>query len=95
MIQIFPAFISGQTTVKGRITDAGTFEPVIFANVIFKGTSIGVQTDFDGNFTLSGTTGSDSIIISFIGYETRTIGIKHGISQNLDVQLHPALYTTE
>jgi hypothetical protein len=93
MIQIFPAFVSGQTTVKGRVTDAGTFEPVIFANVIFKGTFIGVKTDFDGNFTLSGTTGSDSIIISFIGYETRAIGIKHGISQNLDVQLHPALYT--
>jgi hypothetical protein len=93
MIQILPAFVSGQTTVKGRITDAGTFEPVIFANVIFRGTTIGVKTDFDGYFTLSGTTGSDSIIISFIGYETRTIGIKQGIPQNIDVQLHPALYT--
>jgi hypothetical protein len=93
LTQLFAEFISAQTTVKGRITDASTFEPVIFANVIFKGTAIGVKTDFEGNYTLSATTSSDSIVISFIGYETRIAGIRKGISQNLDIQLHPALYT--
>ncbi len=93
LIQAFPAIISGQTTVTGRVTDAATFEPVIFANIIFKGTTIGAKSDFEGYFTLSGTTSSDSISISFIGYETSTLGIKKGISQNLDVKLHPALYT--
>jgi hypothetical protein len=93
IFQLFSVFIYGQTTVKGRVSDAGTFEPVVFANIVFKGTAIGVKTDFDGNFTLSATTTSDSITISFIGYETKAVGIKQGISQTLDIQLHPALYT--
>ncbi len=84
--------VYGQTMVRGKVTDAATFEPVIFANIIFKGTTIGVKTDFEGYFILAGTTVSDSIVISFIGYETSTIGIKQGISQNLDIKLHPALY---
>ena len=38
-------------TVKGVVNDA-TGEPVIGANIIIKGTSVGTITDFDGNFTL-------------------------------------------
>lgn len=95
LFQYFSASICGQTIVKGKVSDAATFEPVVFANVVFKGTAIGVKTDFDGNFTLAATTTSDSITISFIGYETRTVGIEHGISQVLDIQLHPALYTLD
>ncbi len=90
---MFPLLSLAQTTVKGKVTDAGTFEPVIFANVIFKGTAIGVKTDFEGNYNLTANTSSDSLVISFIGYETRTVGIQKGISQDLDIQLHPALYT--
>ena len=90
---VLPSTVSGQTIVKGRVTDVGTFEPVVFANVIFKGTVIGVKTDFDGNFYLEGLTESDSVVISFIGYDTRTTGIRPGILQTLDIQLHPALYS--
>jgi len=95
LAQIFPVFISGQTRVNGRVADAQTFEPVAFADIIFKGTIIGVKTDFDGSYSLSGNTNSDSIVISFIGYETRTIGIKHDIIQTIDIQLHPALYAIQ
>ncbi|MCX6335217.1 MAG: hypothetical protein NT092_13125 [Bacteroidia bacterium] len=49
MTQSFPSFIYGQTVVKGRVTDAETFEPVVFENIVFKGTLIGVKTDFDVN----------------------------------------------
>lgn len=92
-IQFSPSVTNGQTIVKGRVTDAETFEPVVFANVIFKGTVIGVKTDFDGNFLLSGSTESDSVVTSFIGYDTKTTGIKSGVIQTLDIQLHPALYS--
>ena len=95
LAQIFPVFISGQTRVNGRVADAQTFEPVAFADIIFKGTLIGVKTDFDGSYFLSGNTNSDSIVISFIGYETQTIGIKHDIIQTIDIQLHPALYAIQ
>lgn len=85
--------LNGQTIVNGRVTDAITFEPVVFANVIFRGTTIGVKTSFDGKFMLKGVTRSDSIVISFIGYETKTVFVIPGSSQNLEIVLHPATYS--
>ena len=92
LAQIFAVFISGQTRVIGKVADFQTFEPVAFANIIFKGTTIGVITNFDGSYSLSGNTNSDSIVISFIGYETLTIGIKHDTTQTIDIQFHPDLF---
>jgi hypothetical protein len=85
--------LTGQTIVTGRVTDALTFEPVVFANVIFKGTTIGVKTSFNGKFMLKGFTRSDSIVISFIGYYSKTIFITPGSSQDIDILLHPATYS--
>jgi hypothetical protein len=85
--------VDSQTVINGRVTDGTTFEPVVFANIIFKGTTIGVKTGFDGTFTFKGTIQSDSIVASFIGYETKTIPVIPGTSQNLDVILQPATYS--
>ena len=41
-------------TVKGMLTDGEVNnEPLPFANVFIKGTTIGGTSDFDGNYTLS------------------------------------------
>ena len=89
------AFVPAQTIVKGKVTDIQTFEPVVFANVVFQGSGIGSVTDFDGSYTLTGKTISDSIIIVIVGYETKTIGIRPDIFQLVNVQLHPSLYALE
>ena len=47
--------------------------PVIGASVVVKGTTNGVITDFDGNFSLSGVKKGDIIEISFVGYETQIV----------------------
>ncbi|MDR3119415.1 MAG: TonB-dependent receptor [Mediterranea sp.] len=57
-----------QITVKGHVKDS-TGEPVIGANVLLKGTSVGTITDFDGNFILNAHQNA-LIEISFIGYKT-------------------------
>ncbi len=93
ILQIPAVFTEGQTTVTGRVTDIQTFEPVVFANIVFKGTSVGTQTLFDGTYKLTGKTKSDSIVISFIGYETKTIAVVPDKDQIIDIQLQPALYT--
>lgn len=60
-----------QITVKGHVKDTAG-EPVIGANVLVKGTTQGVITDIDGNFTLSARTG-DVIVVSFVGYQTQEL----------------------
>ena len=53
---------------KGVVNDA--FGPVIGASVVVKGSTNGVITDIDGNFSLSGVKEGDIIQISFVGYKT-------------------------
>lgn len=60
--------------ITGVVVDETGF-PVTGANVIEKGTTNGVITDLDGNFTLEVADGA-TIEISFIGYTTQEIVVK-------------------
>ena len=64
---------SQNVTVKGVVTDT-TGEPVIGASVVQKGTSNGIITDIDGNFTLNVPSNS-TIVISFVVYKTQEIPV--------------------
>ena len=67
--QIFVAQDKG--TIKGLLTDKeANNEPLPFANIIVKGTSIGTTTDFDGNYVLKVPVGNHIITFSFLGYKT-------------------------
>lgn len=61
-------------TVSGTVID-GTGEPVIGASVLVKGTSNGVITDIDGNFTLQNVPSNGTIQVSFVGYKTQDIPV--------------------
>lgn len=60
------------TKLKGTVLDAKTGEPIIGANVLIKGTSIGTITDYNGNYEFEGTIGA-KLIISFVGYKPMEI----------------------
>lgn len=75
------------TVITGKITESSTGNPVPFANVFFKGTSIGTTTDFDGNYSLTSDGPTDSLIASYIGYKPRSKAVVKGISQRIDFQL--------
>jgi hypothetical protein len=56
--------------INGKIFDDISNEPILFANVIIKGTNIGTTSDLDGNFSFSGVTpGFVTLQASFVGYE--------------------------
>lgn len=57
-----------QTTVKGQVVDAENGEPLIGAAVTVAGTTQGVVTDLDGNFTLKAAPGSN-LLIKYLGYK--------------------------
>ncbi len=57
-------------TVKGTVND--NFGPVIGASVVEKGTTNGMITDMDGNFSLSVSKGA-TLVISYIGYVTQEV----------------------
>src|SRR5690606_16492524 len=59
-------------SIAGKLTDQEmNGEPLPFANVIIKGTSIGTMSDIDGLFALENfDPGTYTITFSFVGYET-------------------------
>ncbi|MFD2530011.1 TonB-dependent receptor [Polaribacter marinaquae] len=68
-------------TLKGLLTDKETNnDPLPFANVFIKGTSIGATTDFDGNYSIKVPAGTHVVSFSFLGYKTveKTFTIKSG-----------------
>lgn len=75
------------TTVTGKVVDAVTREPLPFVNLIFKGTTDGASTDIEGQFVISTTSPSDSIIISYVGYNRMSRAVKRGVSQQMHIGL--------
>jgi len=63
-------------TVSGTLTDKDLQnEPLPFASVSLKGTTIGVSTDNDGKYSLSAKPGDYVLVLSFVGYQTVEVPI--------------------
>ena len=71
----FNTAFSQNIKVSGNITDKNTGEILIGASVIY-GKGIGVNTDFDGNFSFFTNSGSRKITISYVGYKQITTEIQ-------------------
>lgn len=70
-------------TLEGKVTDSKG-QPLVGVSIQIKGTSKGTITNVNGGFTLAANTG-DILIVSFIGYETKTITV--GTDTNLQITL--------
>ena len=60
---------------KGQVTDKNSI-PVIGANILVKGSTLGCITDIDGNYSLEVPTGS-TLVVSYIGYTTQEVTLKN------------------
>ena len=61
--------------VRGTVKDVAG-EPIIGASVLLQGTTSGVVTDYDGNFSIQAP-GNGTLVISYVGYITQTIAIQN------------------
>jgi len=68
-----------QGTINGSVTDSSTGEPLPGANVLVKGTTVGVTADFDGKFTITANNG-DVLVISYLGFQSLEVSAKNGMS---------------
>lgn len=76
--------IAQNIMVKGIVKD-NFGEPVIGANVTEKGTTNGMITDLDGNFSLT-VQKNATLVISYIGYVTQEIAIKGNTNLNITLK---------
>ena len=60
-------------TIRGFVYDKATGEPVIFTNVILKGTTTGAATDVNGYYSISKIApGTYTLMVTYLGYDTLT-----------------------
>lgn len=64
-------------TLKGKVTDIDSNEPLPYASISIKGKPIGTVTNADGEFDFNLTTpyGGDTLITSMLGYNSYLIGL--------------------
>jgi hypothetical protein len=59
--------------IKGFVYEKETGEPVLFTNVIVKGTTLGAATDVNGYYTITNVPiGEQTVQITYLGYDTLT-----------------------
>lgn len=69
-----PALVFASGKIKGKVTDAGTGEPLVGANVVIVGTQMGAATNVSGEYViLNVPTGAYTLKASFVGYQTITL----------------------
>lgn len=78
---LMPLLIFAQTgTIKGKVFNSRTNEPIEFANILIQGTTIGSTSDLDGKYIFTGIKpGFYRLVVSFVGFET-------SISSEIQVQ---------
>lgn len=86
-IVVYPTDVMQNTKITGKITDASTNDPIVGANIIIEGTTLGVVSDAFGNFTIETPTPNATLVISFIGYNTERV--QAAGQTNLEVKLVP------
>lgn len=83
--------LRAQYTIRGKVFAAGNKEALPFVPVLIKGTTIGTQSDFDGNFVIKTSTLGDSLIASYVGYKRTARKInKNAADQEINIAMEDA-----
>src|SRR5690606_32117138 len=75
--------------VTGTITESGTATPIPGVNILEKGTSNGVMTDFDGNYSIE-VPANATLVVSYIGFGTQEIEVSGRTSIAIQMEIEAA-----
>ncbi|SCY52578.1 DUF5686 and carboxypeptidase-like regulatory domain-containing protein [Flavobacterium caeni] len=78
--------VAAQTKVSGVVLD-DTDQPVPYANVVFKGSNQGIVTNEDGRFYIESDQTYKTIVVSFVGFETKEVPLPKAVNYDFVVKL--------
>jgi len=89
----------GKGTLRGTITDNSNNDPLIGANILINGTTLGTSTDLDGKYSIKNIpAGTYSVTVSYISYKTMTVSnvlVSADKPVTLSLSLEPAFTEIE
>lgn len=77
----------GQITLQGRVSDSANDTPLPGANVGILNTLRGTSTDLDGNFSLEVDGFPVTVVVSYIGYHSKTIDVNDAAPLTVQLDL--------
>lgn len=80
MMTLLVGSVFAQQTITGKVTDVAN-NPIMGASVVVQGTTIGVSTDTEGNYSIVIPQGQDTptLNFSFLGYEDRSMVVRRSV----------------
>jgi hypothetical protein len=101
LIFLVQNIILASTTGKiaGKVREKGTNEPIIGANIIIEGTTMGAASDVEGNFIINNVPpGMYNLIFSAIGYQKvviQNVRVNIDFTTRIDVEMVQEAIVTE
>src|SRR5665213_587002 len=83
-------FALAQTKVTGKVTDANTQETLPGTTITVKGTTTATTASLDGTFKINVPSGSQVLVISFIGYISKEVVVDDSRHDLGNIPLQPA-----
>jgi hypothetical protein len=79
-------------TIRGKVVDATSREPLVFASVGVQESNIGIITNLDGEFSLKidGSLSTGNLVITYLGYKNKTVPISELRGNKNVITMDPA-----
>ena len=78
LVLMLPGWLLAQTVISGRVTDAAN-NPLQGASVGEKGKRNATSTDADGKFSLTVSSATAQLVVTYVGYASQTITASNGM----------------
>src|SRR5262245_49952839 len=85
LLAAFTVFAQNRT-LTGKVTDSKDGSPLSGVSVTVKGSSTGVQTDANGNFSISVPSNAKTLVFSYVGFGTEEAAIRNN-NNTIDLSL--------
>ena len=87
------ASVEQKETISGVVTDANTGETIVGASIMIKGSAQGGVSDVDGRFKLAVDKMPVTIVVSYVGYQTKEVRVTS--KQSISISLSEDTQTVE
>jgi hypothetical protein len=90
LLMLLSLFSLAQSTITGKVVDADSKEPLQGASIFAQNTTRGTVSDKEGAFQLFLDKGGYELIISFTGYQSKTITVENSGDRQFTIELQKA-----
>jgi len=90
IVSFLCCILSFAQTIRGKVVDAETKQPLEGASVFAQNTTRGVITDKEGNYVITLGKGGFELVFSFTGYENKVANLDVTADRELNIEMQKA-----